>query len=122
MRSLKTVPPAAANEIPPEVAPPAPSCAPPPVTPPKEGPAEFHKADDLEKVFRLQGFKQGQLVFVRIPFPRNTDDFVLAERNLSRIADDFGIGLLVFDETTDWNALVVDDRELFRIGLMRAPK
>lgn len=77
---------------------------------------------DVEKVFRAQGFRRGDLVFVRIPYAMNTDDFLNAARNIDMTASEFGVSVLVFDEKTDWDALVMDDKALYSVGLMRVPK
>lgn len=95
---------------------------PPPTDEPVAPPTlDFRREADVEKNFKAQGFKQGDLVFVRVPFASNSDDFILADRNIGMVAARFGIGVMLFDEKSSWDALVLDASALSMLGLMRAP-
>lgn len=60
---------------------------------------------------------RGKPCLVKLPFKKNTPDFVLACRNIGFFADEFQVTCLFFGADEDFEALRLDQNTCARLGL-----
>lgn len=89
----------------------------PPMKPQEKAPLRPAEEPPKEPVATLQGFGRGDLVFVKIPYPFESPDYANMTRNLHRVAEEAGVQVLFFSSEQNWEALIVDDRQLAEANL-----